>query len=324
MPNENILFLYGNDEFAISRRLNELQQLHDKDGMNTIRLEARAANEEELNSAVNAMPFLGEKRLVFLANPSARSSVPSVRQKFLDFLKASPASTLVVMHESLEAKEAKEHWLVKRAGKGEFKAETFFMPRLKDMSGWIIKEAKSLGGGIEPLAAVRLAEMVGENTRQATQELTKLFTYVNQSRAVTLADVEKVSVVSAQASIFSLVDALALGDTKQAQGLLHRLLEEEEAFSLWGMIIRQFRLLLQAREILDAHGTLQDAQRNIHEAPYSVDKAYSQAKHLQMPVLEDIYHRLLEMDEASKTGEMPLDAALDAFVVEIALAPSGT
>ena len=214
--------------------------------------------------------------------------------------------------------------MVKRAGKGEFKAEMFMLPRTRDMTGWILKEARTMKVEIEQPAAARLAEMVGEHPRQAAQELIKLSTYVNGSRAITLADVEMVSIVSAQANIFALVDALALGDGKTAQSLLHKMLEEEDAFALWGMIIRQFRLLLLAREVIKARGTLLDAQKSIREAPFSVQKAYNQAGRLSLPALEAIYHRLLEMDAAAKTGEMPLDTALDAFVVGMTNKPSST
>lgn len=317
MPDSPLLFFYGNDEFAITRRLNKLQSTLDPGGMNTVRLDARSASEEELNGAVNAMPFLGDKRLVFLENPSARSSVPAVREKFIRFLLAAPVSTLVAMYEAVEARDESKHWLVRRSQKGEFPAERFMMPRTWEMTGWILNEIKSMGGSIEAPAAARLAEMVGENTRQAAQELAKLITYVNAARPIRLADVEAVSVETAQANVFAMVDALAARNGKQAQGLLHRLLEEEDAFALWGMIIRQFRLLLQAREVIDNRGTLQDAQNSIREAPYSVDKAYKQAGRFTMPVLEKIYHRLLEMDEGAKTGEMSLDVALDVFVVEL-------
>jgi DNA polymerase-3 subunit delta len=317
MTDSPLLYLYGNDEFAIARRLDELQSALDEDGMNTARLEARTASEDELNTAVNTMPFLGGKRLVFLADPSARTSAPAARDKFVSFLLAAPPSTLVVMYESLEPRDEAKHWLVKRAEKGEFPAERFMQPRAWEMTGWILNEAKSMGGRIEQPAAVRLAEMVGENTRQAAQELTKLLTYVNSARPINLADVEAVSVVTAQANVFALVDALAAGNGKLAQSLLHRLLEEEEPFSLWGMVIRQFRLLLLAREVIDGRGSLQDAQRSIREAPYSVEKAYKQAGRFAMPALESIYHKLLEMDEGAKTSQVPLDLALDTFIVEL-------
>ena len=39
MTDSPLLFLYGNNEFAIARRLDELQSALDEDGMNTARLE---------------------------------------------------------------------------------------------------------------------------------------------------------------------------------------------------------------------------------------------------------------------------------------------
>jgi DNA polymerase-3 subunit delta len=315
---DTLLFLYGNDEFAIARRLADLQARHDKDGMNTARLDARTVGEDELNNAVNAMPFLSEKRLVFLSAPSARTSAPAGRQKFLDYLLAAPPSTLVVLYEAVEPRDAARHWLVKRAEKGGLKAEAFFMPRLKDMPGWIIAEAKRQKGQIAPDAAARLAEMVGEDTRAAAQEIDKLLTYVNFARPVTLADVETVSIVSAQGDVFALVDALGSGDGKKAQKVLHQLLENEDAMALWGMVIRQFRLLLQAREILDGRGGSSQVQQALGLHEYVAGKVTEQARRFSMSALESIYHKLLEMDEGAKTSQTPLDLALDTLIVELA------
>src|SRR3990172_2045521 len=122
------LFLYGTDEFAISRRLSEIVSKTDKDGMNTSRLEARLTNDEDLNNAVNSMPFLSDKRLVILANPSQKYGPGEPRKKFTAFLDKIPPSTLLVLTETIE-KEAEKHWLVKWAGKAESaKAEAFMLP----------------------------------------------------------------------------------------------------------------------------------------------------------------------------------------------------
>jgi len=317
MP-DTLLFLYGSDEFAIARRLAELQARFDKDGMNTARLEARSVSDEELNNAINAMPFLSEKRLVFLSAPSARTSAPAARQKFLDYLLAAPPSTLVVMHEAVEPRDAARHWLVKRAEKGDLQAEAFFMPRLKDMPNWIIAEARRQKGQIEPPAASRLAEMVGEDTRAAAQEITKLLIYADFARPVTLADVETVSVVSAQGDVFALVDALGSGDGKRAQKVLHQLLEDEDAMALWGMVIRQFRLLLQAREIIEERGGSLQVQQALGLHEFVAGKVTEQARRFSLSALEAVYHKLLEMDEGAKTSQVPLDLALDTLIVELA------
>lgn len=318
MPKPSLLFLYGNDEFAISRRLDEFQSRYDKDGLNTARLEGRAVSDEELNNAVNAMPFLADKRLVFLANPSARNSAPAARQKFLDFLLAAPPSTLVALYELVEPRDASRHWLVKRAERGDLLAEAFMMPRLRDMPGWIIAEAGRQQGQIDLVAASRLAEMVGEDTRAAAQEITKLLTYVDFARPVTRADVEAVSIVSAQGDVFALVDALGSGDGKKAQRVLHQLLENEDAMALWGMVIRQFRLLLQAREIVEGHGGSLQVQQALGLHEFVAGKVTEQARRFSLSALESIHHKLLEMDEGAKTSQVPLDLALDTLVVELA------
>ncbi|MBM3150920.1 MAG: DNA polymerase III subunit delta [Chloroflexi bacterium] len=315
-----ILFLYGNDEFAIHQRLDEIQARLDEDGLNTARLEARTASPDDLNNALNAAPFLAERRLVFLGGPSARYTTPEARKEFLESIAHLPPTTHLALHEAIEPKEEARHWLVKAAEKSGFETARCMAPRQWEMAGWIVNETRAQGGAIEQGAAARLAGMVGEHNRQAAQEISKLLTYVDYARPITLADVEAVSVVSAQASVFALVDALAGGEGRAAQSLLHRLLEDEEPFALWGMVIRQFRLLILAREALDGRGTLQEAQQKIHEAAYSVEKAYKQAARFNMPALEAIYRRLLAMDEAAKTGEMPLEVALDLFVVELAKA----
>jgi DNA polymerase-3 subunit delta len=185
------------------------------------------------------------------------------------------------------------------------------------MTGWIVNETKSQGGTIEPAAAARLAEMVGVNTRQAGQEIAKLLAYVNWERQVRVQDVEAVSIVTAEESIFDFVDSLSSGDGKSAQHLLHRLLENDDAFSLWGMVIRQFRLLLLAREVLDSRGGKEEVAQALGVHPFVAEKTAGQARRFTLPVLEQIYHRLLEIDEGAKTGQVTLDLALDTFVVEL-------
>lgn len=318
-----IFLLYGNDEFAIARKLKGFESdFTDPTSadMNTARLDARAMTETDLNNAVNAMPFLAPKRLVILSNLSAKYTNPAARRKFGEFLGKAPDTTRLVIHEIIEPKEAAKHWLVKWAEKNKplVKTETFFLPKQRDMPGWIVNEAKNQGGQIEPAAAARLAEMVGVDTRQAGMELAKLLAYVNWERPVRGSDVEAVCIVTSQQSVFEFVDALSQGNAKVAQKLLHRLLENEDPFSLWGMVVRQFRLLLQAREILDGRGNKDDVARALSVHPYVAEKTSGQAGRFTMESLESIYHQLLNIDERVKTSRITLDLALDTLVMELA------
>lgn len=320
----NIFILYGNDEFAIARKIRKFESdFSDPTSadMNIARLDARTMTENDLNNAVNALPFLAPQRVVILANPSAKYNNPSARKKFEGFLSNTPDTARLVIHELMEPREVDRHWLVKWAGKNPalVKTQVFMLPRQRDMAGWIINEAKHQNGQIEPAAAARLAEMVGVDTRQAGMEIAKLLAYVNWARPVRGSDVEAVGIVTSQQSVFDFVDALSTGNGKSAQRLLHRLLENEDPFSLWGMVIRQFRLLIQAREILDGRGNKDDVARALGVHPYVAEKTASQAQRFSLEALESIYHRLLALDEQAKTGRIALDLALDTLLMELTM-----
>ena len=136
----NVYFLYGNDEFAISRKLKDFESdFTDPTSadMNTARLDARSMGEDDLSNAVNAMPFLAKSRLVLLANPSAKYNNPSVRKKFLEFVEKAPDTTRLVMYESVEPRDVEKHWLVKWAEKNSqlIQTKALMLPRSKDMTG---------------------------------------------------------------------------------------------------------------------------------------------------------------------------------------------
>lgn len=319
----NVIFLFGNDEYAIARRIKE----YEKDfpnpsaaGMNTAWLDGRSSTDEELNNAVNVQPFLADRRLVILSNPSVRYTSPDARRKCFEFLEKTPATARLVLYESIEPKDVEKHWLVRWALKNNTRVDSqaFMLPRKEAMAGWISREVGSQGGRIDAAAAVKLAEMVGVDTRQAAQEIAKLLAYTNWSGQISAKDVEAVSIVSAEQSVFDFVDSLAGGDGKKAQVLLKRLFETEDPFSLWGMVIRQFRLLLQAREIMDGKGTKDDVARHLNLHPYVVEKASAQARQLSIESLELIHHKLLEIDEGVKIGRFTLDFALEMLVIELA------
>jgi DNA polymerase III delta subunit len=60
-----------------------------------------------------------------------------------------------------------------------------------------------------------------------------------------------------------------------------------------------------------------DVQEALHLHPFVAEKIYAQARRFPLPVLETIYRRLLLINEAAKTGRMPLDLALDIFIGEV-------
>ncbi len=318
MTNAQVLVLVGNDEVAIQQQVKAQRAAfaNDPSGMNLTHIR-EVVSAEALHNALNALPFLGGERLVLIENPSRLFSSPASRKKLQSLLTTLPPSTRVTLYEVWTERKPENHWLVKWARKTKA-AEARLLTLPRDMTDWIIRETKRQGGDIRPRAARRLAELVGDQPRHAAQEIAKLITYVDAARPITLEDVETLSVSVSEASIFALVDALGQGQARRAQQLYHQLLRDRDAFLIFGMIVRQFRLLLQTRELLDQGSGLQEVQRTLKLHPFVAEKIARQARNFRLETLEGIYQHLQGMDTAAKTGQMPLDLAIDLFIARFA------
>ncbi len=116
-----------------------------------------------------------------------------------------------------------------------------------------------------------------------------------------------------------MVDALATGDGRRSIVELHRLLDQGKApLELLGLIVHQFRLMIELKE-LDSRGmSSSDAAQALSLHPFVADKAGKQARAFTMDQLEAIYRRLLEIDVQIKTGQTEDIAALDLLVAGLA------
>ncbi len=334
MPEEKpvVYIFHGDDKSAIQQ---EIDALYARMGdptmaeLNTARLDGRQASEEDLRTAVLAPPFLLNRRLVVLNNPFARLATPAARERFLKLLDGLPDSTALILVIEDQKKWAKDHfewemvkpdgWLMKwvqPAGK-RVRVEPFELPDVRKMPAWIEKHAREAGGRFTPEAAQALAEHTGNATALASQEIDKLLTYVDGQRPVEVEDVEKLVLTGGPVSVFKMVEALADRDSRQALRLLHILLADNETSHLWGLIVRQFRLLIQVREILDEGGDLAQVYREVKGIRYA-QQYLAQARRFTQPELDAIHHRLLELDARMKTSQVPADLAMELLVAEIA------
>jgi DNA polymerase III subunit delta len=320
-----IYLLNGEDDLVIDHFVDDLvRKLGDPATalMNTARLDGNSFNLDQLLSIANALPFLAPRRLVILTHPTARLSAPAAQKKFTDLLDKVPQSTALVLVEyrlltgDKDREKGKLHWLERWALEHKEKAfvRAFRPPKGAEMIKRIQETAKKAGGQITPEASGLLASLVDNDPRLAEQEVDKLLAYVNYCRPVEYDDVEAVTADIGQGDIFAMVDALGSRDGQRAMSMLQRLLEYQEYYSIFGMVVRQFRLLIQTRELLDGGKQKVDIQRELRLHAYVAEKLLGQARRFALPELERVYRRLLEIDEAVKTSQMPERLALETFV----------
>ncbi len=320
----------GDDEFAINESIDKLRsRLGDAAvaDMNTTRLDGRTTSLSQLKDAVAAIPFLASKRLVILTHPLARLKDKPDQEEFIRYLGAEKPTTKLVLIESdfltseRERRDNKLNWLEMWATSAPQARRVYLRHHPRPSGGqmvrWIQEHVKTLGGQITTQAAVALASQVGDDTRLASQEIIKLLTYVNYARAVDVDEIEHLTPLTSKIGDFELVNAIRDRNPRKAQALLHRSLQDDDPIRILQSIVSQVRALMVAREILDERASVNDFPKALKISYYPAKLALESAPRFSMHFLDSMYHRLLETDEAIKTGQSEPDLALELLVIEL-------
>ncbi len=324
--------LHGENEYGRSLALAKMKaSLGDRTTVeaNTTTLDGRKATLDELIYACDTVPFMADKRLV-IVNDLAASYEPKAAGKGQDseqgtaflqslgeYLSRLPETARLVFME--REKISRRNPIYRFAINSEHgHVKEFMPPRGRALDQWIADRVEEKGGRIKAKAVGMLAAFVGNDLRLLDQEIDKLLTYSGEEAVITERDVQLLVSYVQEADIFQMVDALGRRDSREAAKVLRRLLEDgQPPLRLLHMIARQFRLLLRVKELLAKGTSAADISALFRLHPFVVRKMVRQAPNFSSAQLEAIYHRLLEIDVAAKTGVMEPSLALEVFVTEL-------
>jgi DNA polymerase-3 subunit delta len=340
----------GDDAFSLRE---ELAALMVKMGdpatrdLNTTTLDGQNTTLVELRHHCDTLPFFTERRLVLVKGLLARlgqKGASNADKQFLTdlvtYLPTLPPTTRLIFVDSV--KLARRHPVVALARDSDSgHIKTFEAPTGGGLARWVRGRVKQAGGQIEPQAVEMLCTFVGNDLYQLSHEIDKLVAYTDEphpaelcsgeqssgkqgsggQRAITREDVLLLTPHARQANIFDMVDAIGRRDGRTASRIYHQLLDAgEHPLALLGMITRQFRLMIQVKELAPQLGTSQAIARELKQNPYPIKKILTQSKNYTPDQLRQVYHKLLETDVDIKTGRMEATLALDTLIAGLSRA----
>ncbi len=322
-----IIFLYGEDTYRSSQKLTQIKAKFlkevDSSGVNLTTLDGAKLKFEEFNQEVKASPFLARKRMIIIRNLISENKSKEIQKEVAELLKqteqnAKDENILVFWESTSHSKSKGKSALWARLAKEKF-AEEFEPLRPAQLNAWVKKEVEKQVGKIDSQAIAFLAATVGNDLWQMANEITKLINYC-QAKPITITDIENLVKAKFDDNIFNLVDALGNNNKKLALKLMSDQfnLEEDEIYLL-AMFIRQFRILLEIKDLLNEHPRMTKdliaKELGIH--PFVVQKALWQVKNFTMDKLKQIYQLLLELDFKLKTSQSKPKVLFDLFIAQI-------
>lgn len=329
--------LHGLDEFAMAEFVETLKaELGDPTtaALNLAMLDGRTVTLADVQAACGALPFLADRRLVIVegwltkllsraeddgeaAASRGSGSGRDALTALAAYLAEQPDTAQLVL---VEKRELPERNLILKTALGQPWAlvKKFDLPKGEQLLQWIRARAKALGGEFTREGAQALAEAESD-PRALGHEIAKLLTYVNFARPVEAVDVHLLTPAGSEARVFDFVDYIGQRQSRPALAELHKLLEKEEPLYVLSMVVRQFRFILLARELLEARRSEAEIAQTLGLHPYPASKVCAQSRNFSLPALERLYRRLLEADVEMKTGKAEPAAALDMLVAELTL-----
>jgi DNA polymerase-3 subunit delta len=328
---------HGEDEFSRTEQVGKFRaQMGDPQfaDLNTLAFDGRKVTLGELQHACDAVPFLSDKRLVIVegmlarfeprrksdqseGEPHEEEANPALAKELVEYLAHLPGTTRLIFVETKTL--AKNNPILKYAvgDKQNAHVKAFEEFQARDLPRWIRDRVKAKGGTFESGAVEELAQHVGSDLRLLDNEIDKLMMYRNK-QSVRVADVRTLVASVHESDVFALVDALGHREAGAALKLLHAQIDHNAAPGyILSMIVRQFRLLVQIKDLGARGKTLDAAREQLKLHPFVAEKTWKQALNFTMPQLHAIYQKLLDTDVAIKTGRSEPDVALDLLIVEL-------
>ena len=319
-----ILYIYGEDTFRsrqyLKKTIEQFKKQRDPQGYNVVVLGAKKEDAAKVLGEMTAAPFLAEKRMVVLENILSCTD-KGLLTELLDRVKNQniPESNIIVFWQGdVYGKSGAVKELAALLAKEKY-AQEFKMLEIGELSPWIGKEIVTKGGKISSQALGYLSQNAGKDMWLLHSLLDQLVAY-KKGMEITLADVQLFLVEKEDDNIFNMVDAVVSGNKKLAFKLMddQRKLGEDDTY-LFSMITRQFRILVQLRDLFERKDnmTSEVLAKELGLHPFVVKKSLPVVKKYPLSKLKNIYEQLLQIDIKTKTGQGDQSVLLDLFVGKI-------
>ena len=326
--------LHGTEEFLRSEEVARLKAEILKDGMGDLNitvLNGRRIDLREILDACSALPFLTQRRLIVVegllahlekrrGDQESEDTPPpagDAAERLSAYLPTMPETTRLVFVEDRDL--SARNPILKLATQQKAGYVRAFKPLTgAGLAKWIRQRAKGKGVEIQAAAVALLPTYTGSDLRRLDGELEKLAALGDYARPITADDVRTLVTADLEKEVWALVEALGNRQGREAMRLLQEAFRQRKhELYLLTMIARQIRLILSAKDLSQQSREPEDIRRELRlSGRFPVHKLLQQARQFTMEELEAMLGRVLDVDQAIKTGRSEGPLALEMLVLE--------
>ncbi len=308
-----VYLLYGEERYLKRQYRDKLKKAlcAPDDNMNNHFFEGRGISVGEIIDLAETLPFLAERRVIFLDNSGL---FKSGGEQMAEYLGAQNESTLLIFTETEVDKRSRLFKAVQAHGC----VVEFAQQDENTLKRWIAGVLGREGKKITESTVLLLLSRTGTDMENIYMELEKLICYCMDKEVVEPQDVEAICTTRVSNHIFDMVTAIAEKRQKVALELYYDLLTlKEPPMRILFLIARQCNLLLQARAMKNKGLSNKEIASGLGVPPFAVGKYISQASRFKPSVLQQALKKCVEAEEAVKTGRMNDVMSVEILILSV-------
>ncbi len=265
---------------------------------------------QDIISSLNTLPLGDAFRLVMIER--ADKLPKPVSEAIIVYLKdPNPACVLCLVAESLP----KNTRIYKAVAKVGNKAIVDCTPKKRwELPPLVVRMARAYGVTMDQNAATELVSRVGESTTMLDTQLKVLSEYCRDAGVITVADVERHVVRTAEVKPWDFLDAVSQRDAAKAL-TLYRLMQNPSQVALCSLLTGRLRELICAKA-LDARGQGSALASELGKQAWQVKNHLGWSRRFAAGALERGLIACAQCERALKSGSDP-DVTFTELVVTV-------
>jgi len=310
---KNIYLLYGDEAYLKKMYKDRFTKamLPEGDTMNFAYYEGKGINPREVIDLSETMPFFADRRFIVMENTGFfKNAAPEMA----DYMREVPETTYFLFIENEIDKRSKMYKAVKDKGRIvelPYQDET-------TLKKWILGFVKKENKKITEKTLNHFLNKVGTDMENIQKELEKVFCYALNRDEITVDDIDSVCITQITNSIFDMLHAVASRKTEEALELYYDLVAlKEPPMRILFMLTREFRLLLQVKELMKQGFDKKEIASKAGIHPFAAGKYMDQSRSFRSADLIAIMEESARLEEAVKTGRIADHMSVEVFIVSI-------
>lgn len=307
---KNVYLLYGEERYLKRQYTEKLKKaLAGTDEMNVHFYEGKDVPVTEIIDLAETMPFLAERRVIFVSDSGL---FKSGGEQMAEYLSAPNETTFFVFTESEVDKRSKLFKTVSSKGC----AVEFTTQDENTLKRWVASLLSKEGKKVTESTVTLFLSKTGTDMENIQSELEKLICYCMDRDVVTSGDVEAICTTRLQDRIFDMTEAVARKQTSKALSLYYDLLAlKVQPLQILAMLSRQYNLIYQAKELKKGGLPDREIASKIGVPPFVVGKYLSQASLYKSSEIRKSLELCVQSDQDVKTGLINDKMAVELIIL---------